>query len=210
MHVIDIPVSELREAPWNPNVMDPGMAKHLRESISQFGLVENLIVRLMKDGTTQVLSGNQRFQIISQLGYEKAPCVVVELDDAEAMLLAQALNQIQGEDDPGLRAELMRDVLSDLTEEDVLAVLPETVESLRELASLGQEDMAASLTAWNRLRSARLQHLTFQLTKSQVEIVELALIRASETGSTGTGNPNLRGNALYELCRRSLDDDNDE
>ena len=88
MQVIDIPVSELREAPWNPNVMDPGMTKHLRESISQFGLVENLVVRPMKDGTNQVLSGNQRFQIISQLGYEKAPCVVVELDDAEAMLLA--------------------------------------------------------------------------------------------------------------------------
>ena len=210
MKVIEIPVSELREAPWNPNVMDPGMTKHLRESISQFGLVGNLVVRPMKDGSNEVLSGNQRFRAIRDLGYETAPCVIVELDDAGAMLLGQALNQIQGEDNPGLRAELMRNVLSDLAEEDVLAVLPETVESLRELASLGQEDMAASLAAWNRVQSARLQHLTFQLMKSQMEVVERALKQVSETSPIGTGNPNLRGNALYELCRRSLDDDNDE
>ncbi len=208
--MVDIQLSELREAPWNPNVMDPGMTEHLRESITQFGLVENLVVRPLQDGSNEVLSGNQRFQVIRELGYETAPCVVVELDDAEAMLLGQALNQIQGEDNPGLRAELMRNVLLDLTEEDVLAVLPETVESLRELASLGQEDMAASLVAWNRVQSARLRHLTFQLTKSQVEVVEQALAQAPETSSTGTGNPNLRGNALYELCRRSLDDDNAE
>lgn len=210
MKVTEIRLSELREAPWNPNVMDPGMTEHLRESITQFGLVENLVVRLLQDGTYEVLSGNQRFQIIRDLDYETAPCVIVELDDAEAMLLGQALNQIQGEDNPGLRAELMRNVLLDLTEEDVLAVLPETVESLRELASLGQEEMAASLTAWNRLQSARLQHLTFQLTKNQVEVVDQALKQVSETSSTGTGNPNLRGNALYELCRRFLDDDNDD
>ena len=210
MKVIEIRLSDLREAPWNPNVMDPDMTKHLKEAIKQFGLVENLVVRPIEDETYQVLSGNQRLKAINDLGYEKAPCVVVELDDARAMLLAQALNQIQGEDDPGLRAELMRNVLSDLTEEDVLAVLPETVESLRELASLGQEDMAASLTAWNRLQSARLKHLTFQLTKSQMEVVERALKQVPETSSAGTGNPNLRGNALYELCRMSLDDDNDE
>ena len=210
MKVIEIPVSELREAPWNPNVMDPGMTEHLRESISQFGLVENLVVRPMKDGTYQVLSGNQRFKAIKDLGYEKAPCVVVELDDARAMLLAQALNQIQGEDDPGLRAELMRNVLSELTEEEVLIVLPETVESLSELASFGQGDMAAGLVAWNKLQSARLQHLTFQLTKIQKVVVERALAQVPEASSLDTGNSNSRGNALHELCARFLEETNDE
>ncbi len=209
MKVTEINLSDLREAPWNPNVMDPDMTKHLNAAIIQFGLVENLVVRQIEDGTYQVLSGNQRFRVIRDLGYEKAPCVVVELDDARAMLLAQALNQIQGEDDPGLRAELMRNVLSDLTEEEVLIVLPETVESLNELASFGQGDMAAGLVAWNKLQSTRLQHLTFQLTKIQKVVVERALAQVPEASSLDTGNPNSRGNALHELCARFLEETND-
>ncbi|MCH7686639.1 MAG: ParB N-terminal domain-containing protein [Planctomycetes bacterium] len=210
MKVIEIQLTKLREAPWNPNVMDRDMTKHLTEAIKQFGLVENLVVRPIEDGTYQVLSGNQRFKVIRDLGFEKAPCVVVELDDARAMLLGQALNQIQGEDDPGLRAELMRNVLSELTEEEVLIVLPETAESLGELSSFGQEDMAASLVAWDKLQSARLQHLTFQLTKIQKEIVERALARVTRSRCASTGNPNLRGNALYELCKRFLGETDDE
>lgn len=205
MKVIEVPVSDLNAAPWNPNVMDPAMATRLRESITRFGLVENLIVRPMPDRTYEVLSGNQRLQVIKELDFNKAPCVVVELDDAEAMLMAQALNQIEGEDDPGLRAELMRSVLSSLSEEEVIAVLPETVESLRSLASLGQDDLAASLTAWQKAQSAHLQHLTFQLTEVQREVVEDALGSVPTDDIEASGNPNTRGNALHELCKRYLE-----
>ncbi len=210
MKVIEIPVAELREAPWNPNAMDPHMAYRLTASITRFGLVENLVVRSMPDGTKQVLSGNQRLQVIKDLEYEKAPCVIVELDDANAMLMAQALNQIQGEDDPGLRAELMRSVLTSLSEEDVLAILPESTDSLQELCSIGQGDMAIGLTAWNKAQSARLQHMTFQLTKSQRKVVEQALGRVPENSFTDTGNPNKRGLALFELCKTFLKEGNDE
>ncbi len=79
-----------------------------------------------------------------------APCVVVSADDAEARLLAQALNHIAGTEDIGLRAETLRRILESLSQDEVLALLPETAESLEQLTSMGEEDLSEHLRAWNR------------------------------------------------------------
>ena len=42
MKVVDLPLGQLREAPWNPNVMDEAMTRRLRESLSRFGLVASV------------------------------------------------------------------------------------------------------------------------------------------------------------------------
>jgi ParB family chromosome partitioning protein len=188
------------------------MVSHLKESIVRFGLVENLVVRTMADKTRQVLSGNQRLKALKELGIESVPCVVVELDDANAKLLAQALNQIQGEDDPGRRAQLLRDVLVDVTDEQVLKVLPETAVTLRQIGAMGTKDLASHLSAWTRAKSKRLQHFTFQLTDEQKSVVDRALASAGVVNSDAPTNPNDRGNRLAALCREylRLKEQNDE
>ena len=135
------------------------------------------------------------------MGHAKVPCVIVQVDDAEARLLAQALNRIQGQDDLGLRAEAIRHVLETMPREEVLAVLPETADSLEALLELGEADLAQHLQAWQRAQPARLRHLTFQLVPSQLEVVEEALKRAIESTIGNADNPNRRGNALFEICR---------
>ncbi len=112
MKLSDLPLAWLREAPWNPNHMDASMLSRLRASLSRYGLVENLVVRPLERDIFEVLSGNQRLQVLRDLGHDSAPCLVVDLDGAQARLLAQALNRIQGEDDLGLKAELVREVLA--------------------------------------------------------------------------------------------------
>ena len=107
MQVTEIPMELLREAPWNPNQQDPAMLGRLKESISRYGLVQNLVARPLGVGAYEVLSGNQRLQVLRDQQIEEVPCVVVELDDSRARLLAQALNRVHGEDDLGLRAELV-------------------------------------------------------------------------------------------------------
>ena len=206
MHVIDLPVEQLREAPWNPNQMDRAMLERLRKSISRYGLVENLVVRpLGGDGTYEVLSGNHRLQVLQEMVQRTAPCAVVDLSDHHAQLLAQALNHIGGEDDLGLRAELVRRLLESLRRENVLELLPETVDSLTALASLGQDEIVKHLAAWERAQVARLKHLTIQLTQSQLDVVEEALARQPvPVNSHGTSNLNSRGKALYQLCQDFL------
>ncbi len=213
MDVVSLPLDQLNEAPWNPNIMHEAMLQKLKESITRFGLVQTLVVRPLRPGsgqamgedTFEVLSGNQRLQVLRELGHREAPCVVVDLEPAQARLLSLALNRIQGEDDLGLRAELLREVLKELPTDRVVSILPETAESLAAMASLGQETMASHLQAWQAAQSARLKHLQFQLIPAQLEVVEEALAPfLPKTRSKENDSPNRRGTALYLLCRAHL------
>ncbi|MEE9249124.1 MAG: ParB N-terminal domain-containing protein [Dehalococcoidia bacterium] len=206
MKVVELHLTLLREAPWNSNRMDQAMVSRLRESIKRYGLLGVLVVRRMGE-LYEVLSGNQRLAVLNDLDYESAPCVVVDLDDAQARLLSQALNHIQGEDDLGLRAELLQEVLGKISEREVLAVLPDSADSLKALSSLGKETIAEHLKAWQQAQAARLKHFIVQLTSSQKDVVEEALSSfLPEVRPGDEGNPNVRGLALYHLCRAHLED----
>ena len=208
MQVFDIPIIQLQKASWNSNKMDQTMLAKLRSSVTRFAPLENLVARPLggEAAAYEVLSGNQRLDLFRELGWETLPCVIVDLDDAEARLLAQALNHIHGEDDPGLRAELLRIVLTSIPESQVLNILPETAASLQELASLGQETIAEYLRKFQAAQPARLRHLTLQLTSAQLEVVEAALERFLTAAKEDLGgSPNLRGTALYLLCQKFLD-----
>ncbi len=105
----------------------------------------------------------------------------------------------------GLRAELVREVLKDLSEAEVLGLLPESTCSLNALVSLGQENIADHLQAWDQAQAAKLQHLQFQLLPSQLEVVEEALAGLLPQAKEAQGeSPNIRGTALYLLCLRYL------
>ena len=87
MKITNIPVDLLRQPEWNPNQLNHDGLTKLGRSIDRYGLVQNLVVRLMEDGTYEMLAGNQRLQVLSQSGIMEVPCVVVELGDGEARLL---------------------------------------------------------------------------------------------------------------------------
>lgn len=208
MDLVDLPVDQLQSAPWNPNQMDRAMARRLMESLGRYGLVHNLVVRPDGADGFEVLSGNQRLEALKELGCTHAPCLVVNLGDAEARLLAQAINRIQGEDDLGLQADLLREVLESISEEEVLSILPESADSLKAIATLGQQDMATYLEEWQRSQGARLKHLQLQLTSAQLQVVEEALSRflpMAREIQEELGSPNARGTALYLLCQAYLD-----
>ena len=206
MNVIEIPVSSLCEASWNPNQMDEKMTARLRESLSRYGLVEPLVVRPIDSSSYEVLSGNQRLKVIKSMSFEAVPCVIVDLNDSEAMLLAQALNGVRGEDDPGLRGELLRNILSSIPENEVLSILPETTESLKSLAAINATDLAEQLKSWEQARSARLNHMQLQLTGQQLETIEKAMSRIlPEVKDSSFDNPNDRSNAIYLLCKYYLE-----
>ena len=205
MRTTNLPLHQLQEAAWNANRMDDIALGRLMRSIIRFGLVQNLVVRPLGKGSYEVLSGNQRLKVLKELDYSNAPCVVVEIAEAQVRLLAQALNRIQGEDDLGLKAELVRDILESLSKEEVLALLPETAESLQALSSLGQESMADYLQNWQLAQTARLKHLQIQLTPAQLEVVEEALSAfLGQAKETRGESPNTRGTALFLLCQEYL------
>ncbi len=210
MKIIELPIKTLNVAPWNANRMSEQMMAHLKESINRYGLVLNLVVRKLADDRYEVLSGNQRLKLLSEMGFTSVPCLVVKMDDSQARLLSQALNHIQGEDDLGLRAALVRKVLEEIPEADVASILPETTGTLKALAGLGQETIANYLHNWEQAQQARLRHLQFQLTDGQLEVIEEALARVMPKAKKKGENPNVRGNALYMLCKVYLEGTRDE
>lgn len=206
MEIIELPLCKLLPAPWNANQMDEVMLNRLKESVKRYGVVENLVVRKMTNDTFEIIGGNQRLIVLRETGYTTAPCAVVELNDAQARLLAQALNSLNGEDDLGLRSELMRQVLSSIPEKEVLAILPETTLSLETIVNLGAETIAEYLKQKQLAQAARLKHMQFQLTPDQLPVIEKTIVRIlPKIQLTGTENPNQRGNALYYLCKYYLE-----
>ena len=117
MKIVEISLDKLEEASWNPNREDASMPQHLKASISRYGLVEPLVVRPAQDSHFEVLSGNHRLKILKSLGFVCAPCVVVNLNDQEARLLALALNSIHGQDDLPDKGEVLRTILSAVSAE---------------------------------------------------------------------------------------------
>ena len=206
MKLVDVPIDQIHAADWNCNVMDEVMRSRLRRSIQRFGLVVPPVIRPIGDDSFQTIGGAQRLAALKELDVDPVPCVVVEADDANAGLLSQALNRIQGQDDLGLQAELIKEVLQSLPQEEVLQLLPETAQSLQGLSFLGQANMAQYLEGWQQAQSARLNHLQFQLTPAQLEIVEEALTQALPQAKEAQGDsPNARGTALYLLCQAYLE-----
>ena len=206
MKIVELLIEELVEAPWNPNQMDEAMTSRLKESISRYGLVEPLVARPIDNGQYEVLSGNQRLRVMEEMSLKTIPCVVVNLDDTKAMLLAQALNGLRGEDDLALKGALLKEVLSRIPENEVISLLPETAESLRSLSSINEIDLAEHLKAWDKAQAARLRHMQLQFTDKQLEVVEEAVsLMTPKVKKNGFDNPNTRGNAFFLLCKFYLD-----
>ena len=204
MKVVVLPVESISPAEWNPNVMDETVKAQLRRSIERFGILVPLVVRSVGDGRYETIGGAHRLSVIQERGESTVPCVIVEVEDAEARLLSQGLNRIAGEDDLGLRAEVIRDMLKALPQKDILAILPDSAENLRALASIGETTIADQLEAWQRAQSARLRHLQFQLTDGQLSIVTEALALALTHHPVGGPDKNRKAQALLEICETYL------
>lgn len=208
MEIVELSIEVLKEAIWNVNQVDEAMMQRLRVSIGKYGLVQNLVVRQIGNDY-EVLSGNHRLRLLHEMLIKKVPCVVVDVDDAHARLLAQALNHIHGDDDLGLRAELIREVMQVLPEEEVLAVLPDTMDGLKGMAHLGQETMAGYLQNWEKARAIRLRNLIFKLTQEQLQSVEKAIDQILPEAKRQQGiSPNARGTALYLICKSFIEEEN--
>ncbi len=206
MNVTDVLLDQLREAPWNPNEADEATMRRLAASIGRFGTVLPLVVRPLGDAF-EVIGGNQRLRLYRGRGVTVVPCVVVELDEFQAKLLAQGLNAIHGVDDLNRKADLVRDLLASLPEDEVSAILPDSLEALRSLAHLGDHpgSLAARLGNWSGQEGPRLERVSFPFTPAQREIVEEAIAQAMPR-VRAVEEPNRRGLALVEVCREWLQD----
>ena len=65
----------------------------LKESIEKYGIINPLIVRPIKDGSYEIISGHRRKYAAEQLEYEKVPVIVRVMDDNDAVIAMVEANQ---------------------------------------------------------------------------------------------------------------------
>jgi len=87
--VQQIPVEDLQPSPLQPRVeMGDSDLEELADSIRQSGLIEPLIVRPAKGGKYEIIAGERRWRAAQLAELEEVPCLVREVDDTEAQIIA--------------------------------------------------------------------------------------------------------------------------
>lgn len=85
--VIEIEIERLRDFREHPfQVKDDKDMHQLKESISEYGILEPLLVRPCLDSVYEVISGHRRKYAAEKLGYSKLPVIIRVLDDDEAVV----------------------------------------------------------------------------------------------------------------------------
>lgn len=100
-------LSELNPAPYNPRQISEQQLERLKNSITEFSLVEPIIWNRQ---TGHVVGGHQRYKVLQSLGVQSTQVVVVDIPLSKEKALNLALNRIHGDWD----LEMLRDVIIDI------------------------------------------------------------------------------------------------
>lgn len=115
LNIINIPVTELKPAPYNPRTWSKEQVADLKESIKRYGLVDPLLVNSAPNRKGVVIGGHFRLEVIKELGVKEAPVVYVDIPDIEKEKeLNIRLNKNTGSFDWDLLADFNEVFLKDI------------------------------------------------------------------------------------------------
>ncbi len=200
IRIHEIPVELLLEHPENSNFMNAETAQKLRRHIEQTGRYEPLTVRPhpSEEGKFQVINGHNRLRVLRALKFEKANCIVWNLDDQQTRLYLATLNRLSGKDVPERRAALLDNLFQSFDVDDLTLLLPDDkkqIEQLERLAHLELDELSGQGTVKEELKVPVM--LSFTLDEPEAKELNLALdlvINKEERNLS-------RGQALVRLAR---------
>lgn len=127
-------ITSINPADYNPREITEEALEGLKESIRQFGIVENLVVN--KDMT--LISGHQRLRAATELGITQVPCIVVDVDKKTEKKLNITLNNphIQGT----FTSDKIADLLREFTMEELTPLRLEELQPINEVVDDLKDD----------------------------------------------------------------------
>jgi ParB family chromosome partitioning protein len=195
-----IAVDSLIANPHQPRQMFDAIDE-LVASIKEVGVLEPLLVRDDRQGF-QIISGERRYRAAVKAGLEEVPCIVLEVDEAEALSIALIENlQRQDlsafEEAEGLRALVDR---FDYTHEQVAKKIGKSRTSVTETLSIG--DIPTELRG--RLDEAGVTTKSILLEVARTEDVDEQAALVQRIVEEGLTRDQLRA------MRRGAEDETDE
>lgn len=122
---VDINILKLSE--YNPRTHSKEMLEQLKNSLTEFEMVDPVIVNNAKGREQIVINGHGRIKASKELGYETVPVVYVNIPDIKnEQRLNLKLNKISGDWDMSLLAEFDESLLSEVgfTTEEIDEIFP--------------------------------------------------------------------------------------
>ena len=95
--IIHKQIDDLIFAEYNPRQLSDDQYKHLKDSISRFGLVDPIIINKNKDRKDIIIGGHQRVKVARTMGIDKVPCVEIDLTYDREKELNVRLNKNTGD-----------------------------------------------------------------------------------------------------------------
>jgi len=145
LEIIHLPLGELRPDPANPRRISEEELESLTRSISEFGMIDPIIVR-KKDKV--VIGGHQRLIVARKLGLKQVPVVLMDLSEDQSHVLNLALNRISGTWDQELLAWLLGE-LKDVPDVDITLTGFSEDELRKHLKSLGSQEKRERLETFD-------------------------------------------------------------
>ena len=85
--IIEIEIERLKDFKEHPfQVKDDEEMRQLKDSISEYGVLNPLIVRPRLEGVYEIISGHRRKYASQKLGYTKLPVIIRVMTDEEAII----------------------------------------------------------------------------------------------------------------------------
>mgnify|MGYP005825563123 CR=1 FL=1 len=108
-------ISELKFAEYNPRIITKKEYKDLKNSLTEFGIVETIVVNTYKGRENIIVGGHQRVRVLEDLGYDSVICSLVDLPLEIEMKLNLRLNKNGGKFDDDMLfnyfpEEMLKDV----------------------------------------------------------------------------------------------------
>jgi hypothetical protein len=138
---VSIPVDRIEANPWNPNKQSDFMFAKEQNSIREFGFIDPCTVREhpTRAGWYEMVDGEHRWKAAVLEGYTEIPCINLgKLSDTRAKALTDILNNLKGEQDPTMRAQLLKQILDD--DDRMRSVLPYGDDELHSLLEVNTFD----------------------------------------------------------------------
>jgi ParB/RepB/Spo0J family partition protein len=203
-----VPLDDLVPHPLNSNVMSDDLREKLKAHIKRTGRTPFIVVRPHPEDSNryQILDGHHRVAILRELGHTEARCDVWEVTDREAKLLLATLNRLEGQDQPIRRAQLIHELLGEMSLDDLAGLLPESDRQLEELHALLEfpaDEIAALLEEAAEEEERVLPRvMSFVVTPEQEQLIEQAV----EMASDGTPGRDRKARGLSNLAQHYMED----
>jgi len=177
VRIQEVPIELLLEHPENSNFMNTETSQKLRRHIEQTGRYDPLTVRPhpSEEGKFQVINGHNRLRVLRALKFEKANCIVWNLDDRQARLYLATLNRLAGKDIPERRAALLDTLFQSFDVDELTLLLPDDkkqIEQLERLAHLEYEYLSGQRIIGEELKVPVM--LNFTLDEPEAKELNLA------------------------------------